>query len=364
MDYRKLPRGGASVSVIGIGAGSLSSASDAEIDRMLGYAFERGVNFMDTVMAEDSAAPAVAAALKGRRDRMVMQMHIGAIYPDGVYTRTRTLEKVKRGFEGELKKYATDYADIGLIHYVDDDGDFETVMEDGIFDYARGLKKRGAIRYLGFSSHEPAICRRFIDTGEIDLFMLSLNAAYDFEPKDGVLSASSERLELYKDCQRRGIGIAVMKPLGGGQLLSAKTSPFRAAMTAPQCIQYALDRPAVVSCLPGASSLEEVKAYLAYLDASPAERDYSFLGSIAGQSLRGICAYCNHCLPCPAGITVGTMNKLYDLALAGDEIARDHYLRLDRHASDCTGCGACETRCPFGVDVRSRMAASRSAFGI
>lgn len=318
---------------------------------------------MDTVMAEDSAAAAVARALKGKRDRMVMQLHLGAIYPDGVYARTRTLEKVRRGFEGELRKYATDYADIGLIHYVDDDEDFEEVMEDGIFEYALGLKKSGAIRHLGFSSHEPAICRRFIDTGEVDLFMLSLNAAYDFEPKGGVLSASSERLELYRDCQRRGIGITVMKPYGGGQLLSAKNSPFRAAMTAPQCIQYALDRPAVLSCLPGASSLAELKESLSYLDASPAERDYSFLGGLAGFSLRGLCTYCNHCLPCPAGIAVGTMNKYYDLARAGDEIARDHYLRLDKHASDCAGCGACERRCPFGVDVRARMAAARGFFG-
>lgn len=41
-----------------------------------------------------------------------------------------------------------------------------------------------------------------------------------------------------------------MKPFGGGQLLNAKTSPFKQALTRTQCIQYALDRPAVLTVLP------------------------------------------------------------------------------------------------------------------
>jgi Predicted oxidoreductases of the aldo/keto reductase family len=357
MEYRELTRGGPAVSVIGIGAGILSDASDAELDRMFGYAADAGLNFMDTVMAEDGAAGAVATALKGRRSRMVMQMHIGAIYPDGVYTRSRDLERVRLGFERELRKYGTDYADLGIVHYVDDDEDFDSVMNDGIFDYARSLKKSGAIRYLGFSSHEPAICRRFIETGEIDAFMLSVNAAYDFE------AAGNERFRLYADCQSRGIGITVMKPFSGGRLLSERDSPFHAAMTTAQCLQYALDRPAVVSCLPGMSSLAEMRGILGYLDASPAERDYSFIGALGGKSLRGACAYCNHCLPCPSSLAIGSINKLYDLASAGDALARDHYSRLAKHASDCSGCGSCESRCPFGVGIRARMSAIAEFFG-
>jgi predicted aldo/keto reductase-like oxidoreductase len=217
MDYRELPRGGGKVGTLGLGAGSFQSASDREIEGIVACAMDHGVNLMDTVMYEDSTAAPVARALKGRRDKMLMQIHIGAVYPDGVYTRTRTMSKVRKGFELELRKYGTDYADLGLIHYVDEDDDFEAIVAPGgILDYARKLKESGAIRYLGFSSHSPAICGRFLDTGTIDIFMLSVNAAYDFEPRSGKVALSRERRELYGECQKRGVGITVMKPFGGG----------------------------------------------------------------------------------------------------------------------------------------------------
>lgn len=86
------------------------------------------------------AGASFVRAVKGRRDKMTMQMHLSVVYPQGVYARTRALSIVQKGFEQELEKYGTDYADIGLIHCVDEVGDFEKVMNDGIFDYARKLK--------------------------------------------------------------------------------------------------------------------------------------------------------------------------------------------------------------------------------
>jgi uncharacterized protein len=362
MEYRQLPRGEMKVSAVGIGAGSLYTASDAEIDRLMTYAIDRGVNLIDTVMYDDSASAQVASSLRGRRSETVMQMHLGAIYPDGVYTRTRNLEKVKRGFERELEKYGTDYADIGIIHCVDEDEDFEEILDGGIFEYALKQKKRGAIRLLGFSSHETKICRRFIETGEIDVFMLSVNPSYDFERGADGFVLSRERAELYRECQRRGIGITVMKPYGGGQLLNEKTSPLGVALTIPQCIGYALDRPAVLSCLPGVGSLADMGAALGYFDASPEERDYSSIASAAVGTAQGSCIYCNHCQPCPRGIPIGLVNKYFDLAVAGDALAHDHYLRLGKKASDCIKCGECEKSCPFHVGVIDRMKSIRDFF--
>jgi predicted aldo/keto reductase-like oxidoreductase len=355
VEYRKFAHDREKVSTIGIGSGSLYEAKPHEIKDIISYGMEKGINLIDTVMYDTSAVEPIAQALKGRRDEMIMQIHLGAVYPEGIYSKTRVLSKLQKGFEGELKKYGTDYADIGIIHSVDEVRDFEKIMADGIFDYARKLKRDGTIRYLGFSSHSPDICRLFIETGEIDIFMLSINATYDFKPSNGKLTLSHERMELYQECEKQGTGITVMKPYGGGQLLNANTSPFNRAMTVPQCIQYALDRPAVLSCLPGIRSKADFEDILKYYSTSKDERDYAFIGNLSQRDAYGTCIYCNHCQPCPSGIDIGSVNKYLDLSKAGDELAKDHYLRLSKNANDCIECGDCQENCPFHVDILNRM---------
>ena len=77
----------------------------------------------------------------------------------------------------------------------------------------------------------------------------------------------------------------------------------------------------------------------------------------------GVCVYCNHCQPCPAGLDVGLINKYYDLAKAGDDLAKDHYAHLERKASDCITCGHCDSRCPFHVNQSQRMKEIANYFG-
>lgn len=77
------------------------------------------------------------------------------------------------------------------------------------------------------------------------------------------------------------ISISVMKPFSGGQLLSAGQSPFGQALTPYQCIRYALDRPGVLTVLPGAQSVEEVEMLLRYEDQLEEAVDYSVIGSFA-----------------------------------------------------------------------------------
>ena len=362
MDYRIFR--GEQFSTIGIGAGNLKDATNEEVARIISMAMDRGVNLMDTVMNNDEAVPGITAGLKGRRDKMKLQLHLCATYPkpSGLYVRTRELKAVKAGFEAELKKYHTDYADIGMIHCIDTQEELDEVLNGGIFDYLLKLKQDGVVRHMGFGSHEPAICKKLIDTGKIDLFMLSINPAYDLAPSGDKLAIAEDRIALYQECQKRDIGITVMKAYGGGQLLTDGTSPFGKAMSIAQCIQYVLDRPAVLSAIVGVRSVKEMEDALAYYDATKEQRDYSFIGGLYKQDIAGRCIYCNHCQPCPKGIDIGTVNKYMDLAKAGDELAVDHYWKLEKHADDCIQCGMCNKNCPFGVDAKGRIAQAKEFF--
>lgn len=164
-----------------------------------------------------------------------------------------------------------------------------------------------------------------------------------------------ERIKFYQDCECMGIGIIAMKPFAGGQLLNKEMSVFKKELNENQCLQYALDRPAVLSVLPGVRNMDDLQRILSFLTADPKEKDYSLIGESMSEDAQGICVYCNHCQPCPAELDIGLINKFYDLAKAGDQMAAEHYHDLKVDAEDCIKCGHCESYCPFGVKQESRM---------
>jgi len=284
-------------------------------------------------------------------------------YETGEYGWTTDLETVKRQVDWQLKELKTDYIDYGFIHCLDASSDWRDYQENGILAYLQEMKKTGVVRHIGLSSHTPALAAQVLDTGIADQLMFSINPAYDYQHGDFARGSASERMELYRRCEAEGIGISVMKPYSGGQLLSAQASPFGQALTTYQCIQYALDKPGVLTVLPGIRNLEDVKDILGFLDAPAEERDYSVIGTFTPKDVTGTCVYCNHCQPCPAGLNVGLINKYYDLSVIGDTLAADHYRKLEKKASDCILCGHCDRRCPFHVEQTERMKEIAGYFG-
>ena len=158
-----------------------------------------------------------------------------------------------------------------------------------------------------------------------------------------------------------------MKAFGGGDLLDASLSPAGKALTANQCLHYALTRPAVATVLAGARTAEQLKISLAYEEASDDEKDYALaFASFPNISWKGHCMYCSHCAPCPKQIDVASVTKFLNLARAQGEVpetVREHYAVLSHHAGECIQCGACETRCPFEVSIIENMKAAREIFG-
>lgn len=356
MEYRVLPHGGEKIGILGMGTSSIGMAGESEIIDTLEFALRNGVNYFD--MASSDAVPfsVFGKTFENVRSDVYYQVHFGADYSTGKYGWTTDIEAVKRSVDWQLDKLKTDYIDFGFIHCIDELSDLKKVTENGLIDYIIGLKNQGVVRHIGLSSHTPEVAQRVLDMGIIDMLMFSINPGYDYNKGEYAIGSADERMRLYRRCERDGVGISVMKAFSGGQLLNADTSPFGKALTENQCIQYALDKPGVITVLAGVRGKEDLKRVLNYLNANAEERDYSVIGSFVPKSYTGACVYCNHCQPCPAGIDIGLINKYYDLSKSGDEMAAVHYNTLEKRADDCTACGHCNRRCPFHVNQVERMA--------
>ena len=358
MEYRQLPRGkeNETFSVIGLGLGGIGTTPVDQIEAIIRKAIDHGINFFDMCTAGATYAP-LGRAIAGRREQVFLQVHFGAVYDEnGEYGWCRDFETIKKTFLWELEQLNTDYVDFGFLHCVDTDEDFDKLVEIGVLDYLKELKAQGIVHHIGFSSHTPSVANRILDTGLMDMMLVSINPAYDIEKGDEYgIGSVKERIGLFQRCAKEGVGISVMKPFFAGQLLSKAHSPVGEALTRNQCLQYAIDRPGVLVAVPGVQTMEHLDQILKFLTATEEEKDYSVIGSFTADTITGPCVYCNHCQPCPAGIDIGLVNKYYDLALAGDQIAANHYDKLSVKADACLQCGHCESRCPFGVKQMSRM---------
>lgn len=355
MQYRTLPHGAEAISILGLGTSSIQQASKKEIAETLELALANGVNFFDMASSEAKPFPIYGRVLAPHRSKVHYQIHFGANYLSGFYGWTTDLDVVKRSIDWQLSALQTDYIDFGFIHCIDEAADLKKAQRSGVIDHLLALKEQGVVRHIGLSSHTPALAHQVLDMGILDMLMFSINPGYDYQQGEYAIGSAEDRMGLYRRCEKEGVGISVMKAFSGGQLLRAETSPFGQALTEYQCIQYALDKPGVLTVLPGIRGKADLERLLGFLNASPAERDYAVIGSFAPQDAAGKCVYCNHCQPCPAGLNVGLINKYYDLARAGDLLARDHYAKLETKADQCIACGHCNKRCPFKVDQASRM---------
>jgi len=379
MKYRKLGKTGLFVSEIGFGGEWLERHEEAESVALLRYAKEQGINIIDCWMPDPKSRDIIGKAMKGNREHWIVQGHIGSTWQDGQYVRSRDMKYVVPAFEDILRRMQTDYIDLGMIHYVDSEEEWNLCMNTDYIRYVHELHDQRIIRHIGLSTHNPRIARKAVESGFIEMILFSINPAFDMHPAtedlmtmfgeyDAALSGiDEERAALYRLCEEREVGITVMKGFFGGRLFDAKTSPFGVAFTAAQCIHYSLTRPGVCSILCGYDTKEQVDEAVSYETASEEEKDYaSVIASAPLHSYMGQCTYCGHCKPCPAEIDIAMVNKYYDLAVQQNtvpESVRQHYLALGTTASSCIGCQSCESRCPFGVKIAERMEKTAELFG-
>lgn len=385
MNYRKLGRTGMVVSEISLGCEHLQGKDYDTVKSVIDAALDAGINYIDIFMSEPNVRTNIGKALEGKRDKVMIQGHIGACWVDGQYKVSRNIDECVTAFDDLLTRLNTDYIDVGFLHFVDKEEDWDNLPDSEMMKYALSLKEKGVIRAIGMSSHNPVTAKKAVDSGLIDVLMFSLNPAYDLIPKEremtdvfsevlkgkkqnfSDLTLEPARAELYRACDEKGVAITVMKALAMGTLLSKERSPLGVALTEAQCISYALSRPAVAAVMIGMQRISDVENAVEYYELSEEERDHSeILGTLGMFSANGNCMYCNHCLPCPSKIDIASVNKYLDLVELDGEPAdsvKQHYISLENTADSCIECGACEKRCPFNVGVVERMKRAVETFG-
>lgn len=370
VETRALGRTGLDVGVVGLGTDYLNGKTREQVTSVIREAVSRGVDYIDLPSPFPEYRDNLGAALRGCREQVILAGHLGSTLQKGQYCKTRRVSKSEVFFDDLLLRLGTDHIDVLFLHNCDSPKDYgEIVRPGGQLDLALKYRQQGKARFIGFSGHTASTALQAVESGQVDVLMFPVNIGGNAVPG---------KRELLSTCVAGGVGVVAMKPFAGGKLLREEPTVRvaqhqaggmavklrkRAAVTVAQCLSYVLSQAGVATCVPGCADVEQVSAAANYAEATNQERDFAALLAGFEQYVAGECVYCNHCLPCPAAIDIGGLFRLSDAAQRHlTAQARSAYASLPATAVDCTGCGACTERCPFGVDVVAKMQEAASLF--
>lgn len=320
MDMVTLGRTGITVNKNGFGALPIQRISLEAAVKIVHKAYDGGVRFFDTARAYSDSEVKLGAAFDGMRDRVYL----------ATKTAANTVDQFWRDLETSLKNLRTDYIDIYQFHNPavcpkpdDKSGLYEAMLE---------AKRQGMIRHIGITNHRLAVGHEIVESGLYET--LQFPFCYLATDKD---------IALVEACRKAGMGFIAMKALSGGLITNSAAA-----------YAYLAQYPNVLPIW-GVQKESEMDEFLSYIENPPVysgelravvERDRRELG---GDFCRG----CGYCLPCPAGIEIFTAARMSLLLRrspsAGHLTQRGQ--EMMKKIEDCIGCGACKSRCPYGLDT-------------
>lgn len=349
MERRQLGQTGLEVGVLGLGTEYLFKADRQTVVDVIAEAVDHGINFIDVLGPHAGYRDNIAAAISGRRDGLVLQAHLGGVEAaDGQWETSRDPAACERYFHDLLTRLGTDHVDVLNITVVDRADDYEqkVVGPGGVLELAQRLKREGKARAISMSTHTSATGLKAVKSGLFDSLMIGLNMNW---PQPEVTAA----------CAESGIGLVAMKPYNGGELFFP---PFSNFITPVKALAYNIEHPGVTVTIPGAKNLQQLRDALAYLTASPEEREYASIMANFRERILGHCVGCNHCLPCAAGIDIGTALTALQQCERNSDYWPSIFKQLAVPPTACLGCGDCLSRCAFKVDIIGRMKRAGEVF--
>ena len=326
MEYRILGKTGLKISRLGFGGIPIQKIDAEGTRRLIKVLSLSGVNFIDTARAYTVSEEYLGFALEGVRDSFVL----------ATKSMARTKDAMLADIDTSLSKLRTGYIDLYQVHNPSAK-DLDTVLAPGgALEALLEAKAAGKIGHIGITLHSLELFERAIEMPWVETVMFPYS----------IVETQGE--ELISRCAEKNIGFISMKPMAGGAIEDATVA-----------MRFVASNPSVTVVIPGMADISEISENVAAVsDTSPlsAEEEKKVAGirELLGTNF---CRRCNYCAPCAAGINIPAVflfegyYSRYDLK----DWAVSRYAGLEKKASDCIGCGICETRCPYELPIRDML---------
>ncbi|MDR0671476.1 MAG: aldo/keto reductase [Oscillospiraceae bacterium] len=384
MQYRQFGDLGDKVSPLGFGMMRLPTRDNApfssdvvegEAIAMLRYAIDNGVNYVDTAYPYHGGQSEVVTG-KALRDGYRAKVKLATKSPVFLIQEAGDFD---RFLEEQLRRLGDEYIDYYLLHALSGERWTDIVLRHDLLTRAERAKQAGKIGHIGFSYHDNRYesFLQIMDGYDGWAFcQIQLNYL-DTENQAGLAGL--------RYAAARGLGVVVMEPLLGGKL-AAPPAKVRALWEAHPVrkspVAWALDwlwnMPEVSLLLSGMSDMRQTRENVAYAKAARAgmltPEDAALVERVqaAFKEVESIpCTRCSYCMPCPSGVDIPKNFEAYNVGsmFENKALARAEYRRIpafggpSAQAAFCTGCAACEPKCPQGIDISRWMPVIHEALG-
>lgn len=375
MQYRQFGQLDWQVSALGFGCmrlpteGSPGEIEEPEATRMLRYAIDRGLNYVDTAYRyhDGSSEPFLARALQdGYREKV----RVATKLPSWLVEDEKDFD---RYLDEQMENLQVDYLDFYLLHALKKDW-WRKLRDLGVREWAEGAIADGRIGHLGFSFHDDYdVFKEIVD--EYDWTFCQIQYNYmDVENQAG--------LKGLQYAASKGMAVVIMEPLLGGKLVDPPASIQAIWARAGEnrspagwALQWLWDQPEVSVVLSGMSTMTHVRENVASADRSAVgvltPDDMALVEEVRAkyEALCPIpCTQCGYCMPCPNDVDIPTNFRTYNHGSMYDkvDIARKTYsqfIKEEKRASACIQCGECEEKCPQRISISEWMPRVHAVLG-
>jgi aryl-alcohol dehydrogenase-like predicted oxidoreductase len=220
VEYRRLGDSGLVVPALSFGAGTFGGAgplfgawgnTDAqEARRLIDISLDAGVTLFDTadVYSDGASEEVLGAAIKGRRDQVLVSTKAGLPLGDGPQDAGTSRSRLIKATESALRRLGTDYIDLFQLHAFD----ARTPVEETV-SALDDLVRAGKIRYVGASNFSGWQLMKSLATA--DRLHASRYVAHQVYYS---LVGRDYEWELMPLAADQGVGALVWSPLGWGRL--------------------------------------------------------------------------------------------------------------------------------------------------